>query len=193
MIDAVEPEEGPTAFSCARRPTRIRHRSARGATMAEFALIAPMGFLLLMSIVVIGIVVTNFIQVTNVARAGARMAAICAGEQTTAPNAGTIPDGSSPALTCSVNDLDTYMSQHLTSIPASVTPTIQVCPATGGSCTSLSSSTSVASSGCNTSELIQVSVSYSQPLYLPLVGNFFESTPGSGSRTLQAQAEAGCE
>ena len=159
--------------------------------MAEFALIAPMGFLLIMSIVVVGIVVTNFIQVTNVARAGARMAAICAGEQTTVPDAGTIPDGSS--LTCSVQDLDTYMSQHLTSIPASVTPTIQVCPATGGSCTALSASTSVASSGCNSSELIQVSVSYSQPLYLPLVGNFFETTPGSGSRTLQAQAEAGCE
>ena len=163
--------------------------------MAEFALIAPMGFLLIMSIVVIGIVVTNFIQVTNTARDGARMAAICAGEQTTAPDAGTIPDGSSPALTCTVSDLETFMERKLTSIPAgSVTPTIQVCPATG-TCPvgSLSGSTSLASSGCNSTELIQVTMSYPQPLYLPLVGQFFETTPGTGIRTLQAKSEAGCE
>lgn len=151
--------------------------------MAEFALIAPMGFLLILSIVVIGIVTTNFIQVTNIARDGARMAAICAGE----PTGGTIPDGSGNP--CDVTHLQSYMTGRLTSIPANVNPTIQVC--TAGICTPLASG--VLPQQCNHSALIQVTMSYAQPLYLPLVSSFFESTPGSGTRTLQAAAEAGCE
>lgn len=159
--------------------------------MAEFALIAPMGFLLIMSIVVLGIVITNFIQVTNVARAGARMAAICAGE---ASSPGTIPDGSSPALQCTVGGIETFMENHLTSIPAgSVTPTIQVCSA-GGSCTggALSSSTALPGTTCNTGSLIEIQMSYPQPLYLPMVSAFFQ-TSGNGTRLLQASAEVGCE
>lgn len=152
--------------------------------MAEFALIAPMGFLLLMSIVVIGIVVTNYIQLTNVARDGARIAAICAGEGTTP---GSIPNGTS--LTCSVTDLETYMESRLTSIPAgSVTPSIQICPA-GSSC--FTPPTGYLN-GCNTDQLIEVTMSYPQPLYLPMVSNIFETAP-NGTRTLQAKAQAGCE
>lgn len=150
--------------------------------MAEFALIAPMGFLLILSIVVIGIVTTNFIQVTNIARDGARMAAICAGE----PTGGTIPDGSGNL--CTVTNLQNYMTARLTSIPASVNPTIQVC---SPGCQNFA--TGDLPQQCNHTSLIQVTMSYAQPLYLPLVSSFFESTPGSGNRTLQAKAQAGCE
>lgn len=152
--------------------------------MAEFALIAPMGFLLILSIVVLGIVITNFIQVTNVARAGARMAAICAGEGVTP---GSIPNGS--GLTCSVTDIESYMTSQLTSIPAgSVTPNIELCPA-GGTC---SNPASGFVDGCSSNELIEVQVTYPQPLYLPMVSTIFQ-TSGNGTRTLQAQAEAICE
>ena len=151
--------------------------------MAEFALIAPMGFLLIMSIVVLGIVTTNFIQVTNIARDGARMAAICGGEAT----GGTIPDGS--GLACTVTNIDTYMEARLTSIPAgSVTPTIQVCAA--GSCNALVGGQ--LPQQCNDGQFIEVQMSYPQPLYLPMVSTFFQ-TNSNGTRLLQAQADAGCE
>lgn len=158
--------------------------------MAEFALIAPMVFLLLLSIVVVGIVVTNYIQLTNVARSGARMAAICAGET----SGGTIPDGSSPPLSCSVGDLEIYMQRQLTSIPSgSVKPSIQVCPAGSTTCSSTPlGSTQLLPTSCNDGELIQVQMSYNQPLYLPMVANIFE-TSSNGTRQLQASAQAGCE
>lgn len=153
--------------------------------MAEFALIAPIGFLLILSIVVIGIVVTNFIQVTNVARQGARVAAICASEpQATAQ----IPDGSGQS--CNLANLQTFMEQQLAAVPAnSVTPTIQVCNGISSGCTTLSS---IYKGVCTTGQLIEVEMTYPQPLYLPLVSSFFETNP-NGTRSLQSHAEAGCE
>lgn len=184
MKEAVEPGEGRSVRPCPRRPQRRRLASSSGQTLAEFALLAPTFFLLVMSIVVVAIVVTNFIQVTNAARDGARMAAICAGENV---SPGSIPNGS--GLTCSITDLETYMESKLTSIPAgSVTPSILVCPA-GGSC---STPASGYLNGCNTTALIEVQMSYPQPLYLPMVSSIFETAP-NGTRTLQAKAEAGCE
>ena len=185
VSEAMEPGEGQTALLRANRPVRRRRAACNGQSVAEFALIAPMVFLFLLSIVVIGIVVTNFIQVTNVARDGARMAAICAGEDV---SPGSIPNGS--GLTCSITDLETYMESRLTSIPAgSVTPSIEVCPSDATSC---SVPASGYLNGCNTDELIEVQMSYPQPLYLPIVSNIFE-TSSNGTRALQAKAEAGCE
>src|SRR2546425_624963 len=69
---------------------RPHRRGCRdGVSMVEFALLAPTGFLLLLGIVVVGIVVTNLVQLTNAARDGARAAAIC-GSVATAQ----MPDGS---------------------------------------------------------------------------------------------------
>lgn len=154
--------------------------------MAEFALIAPMGFLLLLSIVVIGIVTTNFIQVTNATRDGARVAAICAGEG----SGGTIPDGTARA--CTVQNLQSYVQAHLTSIPANVLPSFDICTSSGSCGAPLSSGTDLTGVGCNSSELLEVQMSYDQPLYLPMVSAFFATKP-NGTRTLQATAEAGCE
>lgn len=161
--------------------------------MAEFALIAPMGFLLLMSIVIVGIVVTNFVQVTNAAREGARMAAICAAYPystlTATPPTDVLPTGSSPTLYCNVADLETWMTTRLTAVPAnSVNPTVKVCL----SSTNCTTPTDLPSK-CQPDELIEVQMSYPQPLYLPMVSTFFESAPNTGIRTLTATAEAGCE
>ena len=192
VTEAVQPVEGPTTFFRARRPTRVRHRSARGATMAEFALIAPVGFLLLLSIIVVGIVVTNLIQVTNVARAGARMAAICAGypasSLSSTPQTDILPSSSSTTLHCNVPDLETYMASQLTAVPAnSVNPSVQLC--IGAVCTTPTDLPNT----CQPNELIEVEMRYPQPLYLPMVSQFFESTPNTGIRQLTAHAEAECE
>src|SRR5579859_2490443 len=101
-----------------RRPTR-----SRGQAMVEFALLAPLGFLLLLSIIVVGIVVTNYIQLTNAARDGARVAAIC-GSSSTAQ----MPNGTG---TCTPALVAAYITGHLVALPAgSVTPQIYFCTAT---------------------------------------------------------------
>lgn len=157
--------------------------------MVEFALIAPVSFLLLLSIVVVGIFVTNFIQLTNVARDGARAAAVCgAGNSTTAAQ---MPDGSGA---CSDSALASYITTHLVTIPGgSVSPLIFVCTsATAGACSS--SALADGFEGCygQTGRIIEVDMYYDQPLYLPIVSAFFQNN-SNGTRRLYASAQATCE
>jgi hypothetical protein len=152
----------------------------------EFSFVAPMGFLLLLGIVVAGIIVTNFIQLTNEAREGARIAAIC-GAGPSVP----MPDGSG---TCSDVAIQNYITNHLVAVPGgSVTPAIYVCTPTqaaSGLC-STQGSQGIANCYGQQGAIVEVDMSYDQPLYLPLVGSFFQTKPGV--RTLKASAQATCE
>src|SRR5438128_583948 len=98
-----------------------RRRGQAGVTVAEFTFVAPIGFLLLLGIIVVGILVTNLVQLTNGAREGARLAAIC-GSNTSA----AMPDGSGRA--CTAVNIASYITDHLVAVPAgSVSPQIYVC------------------------------------------------------------------
>ncbi|MDX6338739.1 MAG: hypothetical protein QOG05_6079 [Streptosporangiaceae bacterium] len=156
----------------------------------EFALVAPLAFLLLCSIIVASIVVTNFIQVTNVARDGARVAAICgSGLHTT-----QLPDNSG---SCTTANISTYITRHLIAIPnGQVTPAIHVCSLSqvdSGTCSGAATLCGNLCT-CQSGKIVEVDMSYPQPLYLPLVSNLLQS-PGStnGSRLLTASAQATCE
>lgn len=165
--------------------TRGIDRGQRGATLVEFAFIAPIGFMLICSIVVAGIIVTNYIQLTNTARDGARIAAICGSVSNT-----PMPDGSG---TCSDTAVETYITKHLTAIPAgSVSPQIYVCTpgqAAAGTCTT-SGARSIAN--CQTGRIVEVDMYFDQPLYIPLISNFFQ-TQSNGTRRMYASAQATCE
>jgi Flp pilus assembly protein TadG len=158
----------------------------------EFALVAPLAFLLLCSIIVASIVVTNFIQVTNVARDGARVAAICGSSATT-----QMPDNSG---SCTTANISAYITRHLIAIPnGQVTPAIHVCTPSqvdSGTCSTagLLCGTLQPICTCQGGKIVEVDMSYPQPLYLPLVSNLLQS-PGStnGSRLLTASAQATCE
>jgi Flp pilus assembly protein TadG len=159
--------------------------------MVEFALLAPLGFLLLLSIIVVGIVVTNYIQLTNDARDGARVAAIC-GSSTTAQ----MPNG---AGACTPALVATYITAHLVALPAgSVTPQIYFCTAAevqSSTCTSSSNLLSASGTSfaqCQPGSIFQINMSYDQPLYFPLLSNLFQTKP-NGTRTLSASAQATCE
>lgn len=184
----VRPRAAPVRFPPRERRRRPRV-SERAATVVEFAFVAPVAFLLLCSIIVLGVVVTNFIQLTNTARDGARVAAICGSV------AGTpMPDGSGP---CTGAALSRYMTNHLVAIPTGqVTPAIHVCTpsqVSSGSCASTSSCGSLQTiCQCQVGKIVEVDMSYSQPLYLPLIGNLFQ-TSGNGTRLLTASAQATCE
>jgi Flp pilus assembly protein TadG len=170
-----------------------RRRPARdgGQAMIEFALLAPLGFLLLLSVIVMGIIVTNYIQLTNEARDGARVAAIC-GSSTTAQ----MPNGKGP---CTPALVSSYITGNLVALPAgSVTPQIYFCTTLDvqqGTCASsanLLSSSGASFAQCQRGAIFQINVSYDQPLYFPLLSNLFQTKP-NGTRTLSASAQATCE
>lgn len=181
-----------------------RHGSKRtkGQAMVEFALIAPAGFLLLLSILVVGIIVTNDIQLNNAARDGARVAAICGSSPTA-----QLPDNSGP---CTPTAVAAYITQHLVALPAgSVSPQIFFCTLAqvqGGTCTTGTANlcSTLATQGkttfcqCQHGSLLEVSMFYDQPLYMPLISNVFQDQPPgpgqpAGTRRLQATAQATCE
>jgi Flp pilus assembly protein TadG len=163
--------------------------------MVEFTLVAPMGFLLLLGIIVSGIVVTNFVQLTNAARDGARIAAICGSGVNLTP-ATPMPDGSVDALgnpiPCSDTAVVNYIANHLVAVPLSTRPQIFVCSAqqaANGTCSVLGTQSLA---DCQPGRIVEVDMTYDQPLYLPLVSNVFENNP-NGTRTLTASAQATCE
>lgn len=152
---------------------------------------APVGFLLLVSIVVVAVIVTNFIQVTNIARDGARVAAICG----SVPGA-QMPDGSGP---CTGVAISAYITGHLIAIPnGQVTPAIHVCnpnQVLSGTCSGTSSCGSLTTiCQCQVGKIVEVDMSYPQPLYVPIISNLLQ-TSGSppGTRFLTASAQATCE
>ncbi len=162
--------------------------SERGVSMVEFTLVAPMGFLLLLGIIVSGIVVTNFVQLTNAARDGARIAAICgSGVSMTPPT--PMPDGSGP---CSDTAIVSYITSHLVAVPLASRPQIFVCSATEAANGTCSSAGTQSLADCQPGRIVEVDMTYDQPLYLPLVSNLFETNP-NGTRTLTASAQATCE
>ena len=169
-----------------RRPGRS---SQRAVTMVEFTLIAPVALLLLMSIVVIGIVVTNYIQMTNVARDGARVAAIC-GTGLADGSPAEMPDGSG---LCSDTAIENYSTNHLVTVPAgSVSPQIFVCTAQDVQSGNCNATHNMGILNCQAKALVEVDMNYSQPLYLPLIANVFQ-TNSNGTMNLKASAQATCE
>jgi Flp pilus assembly protein TadG len=143
------------------RTRRLRRQSRRGATLVEFALVAPLGFLLILGIIVSGIVVTNYIQLTNAARDGARLAAIC----------GSGVNLAAPATT--------------------QLPTVSVCSpsdAATGACAANGKGIGT----CQVGKIVEVDMTYDQPLYVPLISNLLETNP-NGTRTISASAQATCE
>jgi TadE-like protein len=179
--------EDTSARTRGRSGMGARRRPAKhgGQAMIEFALLAPLGFLLLLSIVVVGIVATNYVQLTNEARDGARIIAICGSD----PNA-VLPDGT--GRSCD-GFIASYVTSRLVALPAgSVSPQISVISGPNP-CTIVNSSGYVnPTCQCSPGALVQVTMSYAQPLYFPLLSNLLESNP-NGTMLLSASAQATCE
>lgn len=171
----------------------------------EFALLAPVALLLLFGIVVVGIVVTNQVQLSNAARDAARAAAICggargytydeavAGTVTVTSGTTTLPNGQ----LCTFANLKAYITSRLNAIPgggSAVSTNLVVCP-TDLSCLAPSPQPDPkVLDECSRGEYVEVTMSFNQPLFLPLVGTWL-ATPSapSNTRTLTSTAEAICE
>ncbi len=136
--------------------------------MVEFALVFPVAALLLLGIVVLGIVVMDQNALSTGVKAGARAAAICA----TSDSGQTLPDGTS----CS--NLDTYIKKQLATV--------------GSASFSVSVPGGTWPTSCTVGNYVEVSASYQQPLYVPLVGHLLGNA-ATNTRTLTAHGEAPCE
>jgi Flp pilus assembly protein TadG len=147
--------------------------------MVEFALIAPLLFLLLLGIVVAGIVITNQIQLSNAVRDGARAAAVCGGVNSTT----LLPNGQA----CDNTHLLSYIAGSLNAVPAVVALNVTVI--NGNS----NPNDPNILDECQKGKTIVVDATFAQPLYIPLVGVFVGDPGNSNTRTLRASAEATCE
>jgi Flp pilus assembly protein TadG len=161
------------------RPSRPRRRRERAVTMVEFALVAPFLFIVLLGLIVCGIVATNYVQLSNAVRDGARAAGICGGSSRASGT--TLPNGT----TCSSSNLTAYIQSRLQAVPAPVTFTVNV----------LLNGSSLGTNNldlCSQGATVEVNATFPQPLYLPIVGNLLSNT-SNNARTITADAEATCE
>ncbi len=152
--------------------------------MVEFAFVAPLAFLLLIGVVVLGMVVSDQVGLTNAVRTGARAAAICGSDPT---GSTVLPDGKTPCTSTSGVDANvgSYALSVLRGIQGAVSaPSITVVAPDGTTSTSLAT--------CRKGYTVVVSASFAQPLYVPMLGRVLGDS-GSNTRTINVKAEATCE
>ncbi len=162
--------------------------------MVEFALIAPIAFLILLGLVVLGIVVLHEIQLSQAVRDSARAAAICGSHTGQPVNPPTLPDSNLP---CTNANIVAYINARVTNVDPSLTnaATVKVFnnlnAQVGLTGTGATAGAVVANCSAN-AYTVEVTINYSQPLYIPLVGAVF-GTGGGQTRTISAKGEATCE
>lgn len=163
------------------RGDRRSHSRSRGTSAVEFALVGPTAFLLLVGAVVLGIVITHEIQLSQAVRDSARAAAIC-GSSTDQATGSTLPDGT----LCTTANITAYINARVDAVSPTLAnqAVITVFDTKGGSFTS--------PSACAPGDTLQVSITYQQPLFVPLVGALV-GNPSTNTRTISAQGEATCE
>jgi Flp pilus assembly protein TadG len=147
--------------------------------MVEFALVVPIVLVVVMGVVIAGLVVTNYVQLSNAVRDGARAAGICGGSNR--DNSTThLPDGTQ----CSSANLTAFVQGRLQAVPAPVSFTVNVLYQGAVLGHDINQ--------CSQGATIEISANYPQPLYMPLVGDLLANTSGN-ARIIQADAEATCE
>lgn len=169
---------------------RLPHQRSLGTSAVEFALIGPTAFLLLIGAVVLGIVITHEIQLTQAVRDSARAAAIC-GSTTDQATGTTLPDGT----LCTTAGITAYINARVDAVSPTLAnqAVMTVFDASGTAVgTSSGSTVGTAAGNCVPGYTLQVSITYQQPLFLPLVGALV-GNPSTNTRTIAAQGGATCE
>jgi Flp pilus assembly protein TadG len=147
----------------------VRRRGGEsGQAMVEFALVAPLLFLLVVGIIKFGVVYNNYIQLTNAVDSGARLFAIERGQGGVCSAVDANVDAAAGGLNDTTGDLSVTMS----TIPATSNDTwVDGVEQTGGSCPTLASGNSA-------------TVSASYPCDLTILGiDFFPSCSISARST----------
>ena len=196
---------GPVELVLFPAATRAAHRrrQCRGATMVEFAFVGPLAFLLLLGIVVAAVVILHEVQLTQAVRSSARGVALCGTAAGSAGVTATLPDGTA----CTGANLLSYINGQVTPVDPGLSNqafvtvycngTVAGCangvtPA-GGTGTGSASAVAAAAATCLSGYTIEVSITYYQSLFVPLVGNVLGSSGGPpNTRKIVAAGEAAC-
>jgi Flp pilus assembly protein TadG len=161
---------------------RRAHSRSRGTSAVEFALVGPTAFLLLLGAVVLGVVVTHEIQLSQAVRDSARAAAIC-GSDTGPSTVTTLPDGTP----CTTANITAYINARVDAVsPTLANQAVITVFNTSGS------SVGTSPAACVPGYTIQIAITYQQPLFVPLVGAVVGNA-STNTRTISAQGEATCE
>jgi hypothetical protein len=197
-----------------------RTKRQGGVAIVEFSLLAPIAFLILMGLLVLGLVVANQNLLTDGVRDTARAAAVCGGSNRDPktqlpppPNSATPTLCEPTSTTTGWANLDAYARLRLNILAGGGLLSAPAPPTGVTSCKALPSSSALVclytASGapatgkdytgaanplddCQLGWKIGISTQEAQPLYMPLVGHVFGNA-GSNTRTLTADAEATCE
>jgi Flp pilus assembly protein TadG len=188
---------GPSIINALRRR---RRRADAGVSMVEFAIVAPIGFLLLLGVGILGVVEMDTVQLSNLTRDSARAGAICG----SASRAGgtQLPDGAA----CTYANLQTYISNRVRGLPSGTASKPSTsgfgsnCDTTGANaivCVWTPSHGAVSISGsnpldaCAKGDVLEVVTQFNAELYLPLVSRVMASS--GTTRSLVADASGACE
>jgi len=192
------------------RRRRVTRRGRAGVSTVEFAIMGPLGFLLLLGIVILGLLEMNQVQLSNLTRDSARAGAICGGaDRILSTNQPKLPNGQ----TCTYANFQAYVTSQLNGLTSGSVSK----PATGGFSSNncdLTASNAVycvwqPTNGTRTAvsiptgsnpldacrkangDEIEVVTQFSENLYIPMLGNL---VGGSGNtKSLVADAYAACE
>jgi hypothetical protein len=192
-------------------------KSQGGVAIVEFSLLAPIAFVLLLGLLVLGLLVANQNLLTDAVRDTARAAAVCGGFNRDQNTKFSAPTGSATPTACGADaasswtSLSKYANARLSFLagagaltaPAATTTNCQQLPPPSGVvkialvCLFDKNDAPVATSNnpfwdCQPGYKIEISSQAAQPLYMPLLGHIF-GNGGSNTRTLSADAEAVCE
>jgi Flp pilus assembly protein TadG len=170
--------------------------------MVEFAIVGPLAFLVLLGIVVLAVVILHEIQLTQGVRNSARAAALCGTATGSATLSATLPDGTS----CTGANILSYINGQVTAVDSGLSNQAKVTVYCDGSVSGCAypnqpigspgmgsaSALATATATCQSGYTIEVSITYYQPLFVPLVGNALGSG-ASNTRKIVATGEATCE
>jgi hypothetical protein len=161
-------------------PRRLgrRHR-AGGQALAEFAMVAPILFLLLFGVLQMGLLFGSQNGLVNGVRDAARRAA------TYRVNEASMTDSSIRSAVCTAvrNELTAQLSRDL--------PAFSAGRLHAGISYHWEANPGPAPSGANPSNyflFVQVQASYDHPLYVPLVGIFFDALDGTSDNAFTLSA-----
>jgi Flp pilus assembly protein TadG len=143
---------------------RIRKHGERGATMVEFAMIAPILFLVIFGVIEMGLLFQAWVSVQHGSELGARFAVV---------GASTCTSGGSDRMTCIISEARKGVGQLKNPNSATITVdswdfpsyTVKTSNSAGGEC-----------------DAVQVTVTYTYNVITPLVSAIFPSVTLTGKQ-----------
>lgn len=170
------------------RAVRWRHTRSRGQALVEMAIAAPLLLVLILVVAQVGVIVYDQVTIDNAAREGARVGseqpnhslAYVAGVRVSPPFP-SCPSASTNPVCVAVRNASKLL--------AGTAPTVTIEPDSAGA----SPATCSAMPSAVADGYVKVTVMYDAPVFVPLIGQFFQSSDSPGVRHVKSVVSARVE